>query len=76
MIILILFSHAPLSILSVDSRDSTDIIKLIVENCLHVIFQLHVNVHVSMDEDCFISVALNLSSFWGVPVVDIKWTDK
>ncbi|KAK1577246.1 hypothetical protein Q3G72_020141 [Acer saccharum] len=26
--------------------------------------ELHVNVHASMDEDCFISVALNLSSFW------------
>ncbi|KAK0598175.1 hypothetical protein LWI29_032268 [Acer saccharum] len=38
--------------------------------------ELHVNMHASMDEDCFISVALNLSSFWGVPMVEIKWIDK
>ncbi|KAK1576451.1 hypothetical protein Q3G72_027650 [Acer saccharum] len=38
--------------------------------------ELHVNVHASMDEDCFIFVALNLSSFWGEPMVEIKWTDK
>ena len=57
MIILILTSHC-YAIVLVDSHDLTDIIKLTAENCLLVIFQLHVNLHACMDEECFISVAL------------------